>query len=317
MTDSPGCRMIAALAALMTVTSTMANDCTDLPGTPYVTGSGLVTRQRAYQYEVLIEDPARVTFPARANLRMLIFIPPGYCASSAPYPVLQFNHGIGEFGTNFDLLFSAGGDIPPKLFATRADFNPEFIVVSMQWDYNRAAYSPFLVDELRAHLATRLNIDQRRWHVTGLSAGTAGTANYAVASRYPLASMSILAHVWQANPTVGLGVEAQWSNALRFTPNAHTINDDDYRRVAAVPSWHASSADQYGALAAQRAFVGNLRRVTPTTDVFAFEQAGGNHDAWSGTYNGTVRDGQGRDFWLWLAVQVAPDNDTMLRDGFE
>ena len=104
------------------------------------------------------------------TMNYLLFLPADYKADAKQgFPLLLFQHGSGERGSDLELVKKHG---PPKLVEEKPDF--PFVTVSPQcpleqrWD---AAQLSTLVDYLEANY----NLDKDRLYVTGLSMGGSGT----------------------------------------------------------------------------------------------------------------------------------------------
>lgn len=113
----------------------------------------------------------------RQKGRYLLYLPEGYGDEPKAWPMILFLHGIGERGTDLNLVRGIG-------LAKRVDQRPDlpFIVVSPQcpkdgfWD---PAFLIGLVDEV----IDRYGADPDRVYATGLSMGGYGT--WLLAAQYP------------------------------------------------------------------------------------------------------------------------------------
>jgi dienelactone hydrolase len=122
---------------------------------------------------------------AGAEVPGWLYLPADYATSTKKYPVVFFYHGLGEAGTDRNMLLSQG---LPKLIAEgmRPDniTNPadgqqySFIVLSVQhWSWSpNASWLPKQLEWLNTHY----RIDQSRVYVTGMSAGGQACFNVAV-----------------------------------------------------------------------------------------------------------------------------------------
>jgi predicted esterase len=114
-----------------------------------------------------------------------LYLPADYATSTTQYPVVFFYHGLGESGTDPNLVLNQGipnliaNGMRPDNITNPVDRHPySFIVLSVQsW-----AWSPnpnWLPTEL-AWLKQNYRIDTNRIYVTGLSAGGQSSFNVAV-----------------------------------------------------------------------------------------------------------------------------------------
>ena len=121
------------------------------------------------------------------SLRYLLYLPKEYDPQNTRrWPLLLYLHGVGERGTNLELVKRHG---PPKLIAEGQDF--PFIVVSPQcamfegW-VTKAHALGLLLDEIESKYAT----DPDRIYVTGNSMGGFGTWAVAIANPQRFAAIA-------------------------------------------------------------------------------------------------------------------------------
>jgi predicted peptidase len=112
------------------------------------------------------------------HLGYLLFLPSSYYYDQTnTWPLIVFLHGMGERGSDIELVKKAG---IPKLLEKDADF--PFIVVSPQCPEN-GFWTPMIIKQLLAHVTTELRIDKNKVFLTGLSMGGFGT--WFTALEYP------------------------------------------------------------------------------------------------------------------------------------
>jgi predicted peptidase len=150
--------------------------------------------------------------PHDITIHYLLFTPSEYKADGRPWPLLVFLHGLGECGNNELERVKVHG--PPKLVESRDDF--PFVLVSPQCppppggmkDVPTAWKAEQLI-QLVDHVANKMNVDQKRVYVTGLSMGGYGTWRLVAAHPERFAA---------ALPICGGGEEQAWAESLRRVP---------------------------------------------------------------------------------------------------
>jgi predicted peptidase len=119
---------------------------------------------------------------ARTVVRYLLYIPEAYGTDrKAKWPLILFLHGMGECGTNIELIKKHP---LPRDLETKKDFPS--IVVSPQllspdndgWESQLDALNALLLQ-----IQARYRVDPKRIYVTGLSMGGSGTWHMAI--RFP------------------------------------------------------------------------------------------------------------------------------------
>jgi predicted peptidase len=128
-------------------------------------------RQRVQSFEK--------TICKEAHLNYLLYLPKEYDKTDKKWPVILFLHGMGESGSDPNLVTKQG---LAKLIAQGKDF--DFIIVSPQcprnnWWTDLTAELNALVDDITA----RYKVDTNRLYVTGLSMG--GFCTWSLIQRYP------------------------------------------------------------------------------------------------------------------------------------
>ncbi|HXX64998.1 MAG TPA: alpha/beta hydrolase-fold protein, partial [Bacteroidota bacterium] len=118
---------------------------------------------------------AHVTYDL--NLRYLLQLPDGYGQSEEKWPMVLFLHGMGERGSDLELVKRHG---PPKLVESGEKF--PFILVSPQCPTDEFWSVPVLKSFLDA-IEGLYAVDSARRYLTGLSMGGNGAWRMAVA--YP------------------------------------------------------------------------------------------------------------------------------------
>ena len=211
----------------------------------------------------------QTTIHKDVSLQYLQYLPAGYDNAEQEWPLMLFLHGVGERGTDLDLLKLHG---IPKVIEDGADF--PFIVVSPQ-----CPIDSFWVYELDALYALTekvirdLRVDKSRIYLTGLSMGGYGTWHFA--SEHPSMFAAIAPICGGAIPYLGF--------------------PDKIKELIDVPVWVFHGAkDEVVPIEKSQELVdvliahdGNVRfTIYPDTD----------HDSWTETYDNP-------DFYEWLLQQ--------------
>ncbi|GAA3944684.1 T9SS type A sorting domain-containing protein [Chitinophaga oryziterrae] len=109
-----------------------------------------------------------------------LHLPDDYSTTSTSYPLIIFLHGVGEGGTDLNVVLSHG---LPKIIANGAKMQFtvggklfKFITVSPQIPNGWA--SETMIQNVLNDIKSRYRIDASRIYLTGLSAGGYGTLNY-------------------------------------------------------------------------------------------------------------------------------------------
>jgi len=111
----------------------------------------------------------------------LLYVPEAYGKDrKAKWPLVLFLHGMGECGTNLELLKKHP---LPEMLETRGDFPA--IVVSPQLRSPYDGWEPELeaLNALLLQIQSRLSVDPKRVYVTGLSMG--GSGAWRIVLRFP------------------------------------------------------------------------------------------------------------------------------------
>ena len=194
-------------------------------------------------------ERARLKVPY--EFRYLSYVPDGYGSDrSQNWPLLLFLHGVGERGSDLELVKING---PPKLIEAGKKF--PFVVISPQCP-QETWWVPPALEAFIDSIQRRYRIDSARIYVTGLSMG--GFATWELAERHPERYAAVI-------PICG-GGDTSRAGHLRNLPvwAFHGAKDD------VVPL--SGSKDMIDAI---KAAGGNPRFTI-------YPQAG--HDSWTETY---------------------------------
>lgn len=202
------------------------------------------------------------------SLAYLLSLPKDYEAEgNKKYPLVLFLHGMGERGSNLDLVKLHG--LPKN--AEKEDF--PFILVSPQCPLDIQRYSNWLfyIDSVIALLDDVIDnyqVDEQRVYITGLSMGGYGT--WEIAKQFP--------HKFAAAaPICGGGSTKQID------------------RLADMPVWAFHGAkDDVVPLEESEVMVEALRDAGGNVKFTIYPEA--NHDSWTETYNNP-------EFLSWLLKQ--------------
>jgi len=201
-----------------------------------------------------------------------LYLPHEYGQDTTRWPLILFLHGMGERGSNLELLKKHG---IPKIAAQNPDL--PYIAVSPQcpgdswWTDQTAA-----LDALLRNIMQRYAVDPDRVYLTGLSMGGYGTWHLAAA--YPHRFAAIV-------PICGGGLPM-----YGFPERVAVLKD--------VPVWAFHGAkDETVPLAETQKLVDVLQRVGGNVRFTVYPEAG--HDAWTATYGNP-------ELYAWLLAQKRP-----------
>ena len=131
------------------------------------------------------------------ELRYLLYLPEEYSKPQQKWPLLLFLHGVGERGTDVEMVAKNG---PPKLVKAGKQF--PFVIVSPQCPPQDGWSSPVQTAALNALLddvMARYRVDKDRIYITGLSMGGFGT--WRLALEYPTKFAAIAPVCGGGDPT--------------------------------------------------------------------------------------------------------------------
>lgn len=106
-----------------------------------------------------------------SGTRAKLYLPPGY-DSIAKFPLMIFLHGIGERGTNLEVVLKHG---TPYWIAKGNNF--PFIVVAPQLEPNKS-YNNVWIDGVLEHVASNYKVDRCQIWLVGFSFGGVGVMGY-------------------------------------------------------------------------------------------------------------------------------------------
>jgi predicted peptidase len=199
----------------------------------------------------------QATIQKNVSLEYLLHLPTDYQNSDQKWPLVLFLHGMGERGTDLELLKLHG---IPKVIAQGTDF--PFIVLSSQCPEDTIWANE--LDALHAlveNIIENYQVDKFQIYLTGLSMG--GNGSWHLAAAYPSMFAAVVPICGWANPFIG------------FPERMEVLKD--------VPVWafHGAEDDVVPLQGSQelvdvlKAHQGNVKfTVYPDTD----------HDSWTQTY---------------------------------
>jgi hypothetical protein len=133
---------------------------------------------------------AQQTFQTTSEtvIGLLQYLPKDYASNSNKYPLVIFLHGVGERGANStnpatleSTIYSVDNLGPPKYAKDGYQF--PFILISPQLKNNYSSWPMWYILEVINWAKTRLRVDEKRIHITGLSMGGAGV--FTAIQEYP------------------------------------------------------------------------------------------------------------------------------------
>lgn len=116
------------------------------------------------------------TITMKVSAQYLISLPEGYGSGDQKWPLVLFLHGVGERGSDLELVKKHG---PPKLIAAGKTF--PFIMVAPQCPDNQW-WSEDVLSALLDRIEADYRVDKSRVYLTGLSMGGFGTWRLAAAN---------------------------------------------------------------------------------------------------------------------------------------
>ena len=181
----------------------------------------------------------------------LIYLPEGYGAGDREWPLVLFLHGVGERGSDLELVKKHG---PPKLIAEGKSF--PFIMVAPQCPTGQW-WSEDVLAAMLDRVEDQYRVDRSRVYVTGLSMGGFGT--WRLATFNPDRFAALL-------PICGGGEEAAVC------------------AIKHIPAWVFHGAkDPVVALRESEKMVEAMKQAGGNVRFTVYPEAG--HDSWTETYN--------------------------------
>lgn len=220
------------------------------------------------------------TLQGGTQIGYLSYLPPAYNKnSSEKFPLLIFLHGLGETGSNLDLVARNG---PPMLINQgKWPEDRPFVVISPQTSstfYN--SWGPALVNNVIDHVVSKYRIDESRIYITGLSLGGHGAWNYA--TQYPDRVAAIV-------PVCGRG------------------NVNKACEMEDVPVWaFHNEGDNTVHVNGTKNMIAALKKCSPKYTPKETIYPKNGHDAWTQTYNLS----SGHDIYTWLLSHTNKRNST-------
>lgn len=178
----------------------------------------------------------------------LLYVPDTYNSNKTyKWPVVIFLHGVGEIGTNIDVIRNVG---LPKVVKGK-----QFVMIAPQC--TASWWNTDVLQQLYKEVLKKYHVDSSRVYLTGLSMGGFGTWSWAQTSPEKFAAIV---------PICGAGTPAS-ACVLKNMPvwAFHNANDS----TVAV----SGSRDMFNAL-----------KACGSTKVKYTENATGGHDAWTKAY---------------------------------
>ena len=193
----------------------------------------------------------RVELKVSYEFRYLSYVPDGYGKDrSQTWPLLLFLHGVGERGSDLELVKING---PPKLIEAGKKF--PFVVISPQCPQDTWWVPPAL-EAFIDSIQRRYRIDSARIYVTGLSMGGFGT--WELAERHPERYAAVI-------PICG-GGDTSRADHLRNLP---------------VWAFHGAQ-DDVVPLSRSKEMIDAIKAAGGNPRFTVYPQAG--HDSWTETY---------------------------------
>ena len=210
------------------------------------------------------------TLQGGTKIGYLSYLPPAYNKNnSEDFPLLIFLHGLGETGSNLDLVARNG---PPMLINQgKWPEDRPFVVISPQTSstfYN--SWGPALVNNVIDHVVSKYRIDESRIYITGLSLGGHGSWNYA--TQYPDRVAAVVPVCGRGNVNLACKMEDVPLWAFH-NEGDNTVHVNGTKNMMDALDKCASKADQKATIYPKQ-----------------------GHNAWSNTYDLS----SGHDIYSWM-----------------
>jgi predicted peptidase len=210
---------------------------------------------------------AKITREVSADY--LVYLPEGYGEGNKQWPLVLFLHGMGERGSDLDLVTTHG---PPKLAAAGRQF--PFILVSPQCPLSVERWDIDVLTALLDKIESTYDVDRSREYVTGLSMGGNGTWRLAIAQPDRFAAIV---------PVCGWG------------------NPPEVCALGRLPVWaFHGTKDLVVRLESGQKMVDTLKACGGNVRFTVYPEAG--HDSWTETYNNP-------EVYEWMLQQSRPPRD--------
>lgn len=181
-----------------------------------------------------------------------VSLPEGYGVEKREWPLVLFLHGMGERGTDLELVKVNG---PPKLVEQGKKYS--FILVSPQCSEDDREWPIDMLSALLDEVEATYSVDRAREYVTGLSMGGEGT--WKLASAYPERFAAIIPICGGGNPQAAC-------------------------KLKDVPIWvFHGKKDPVVPIKDNEMMVTALKKCGGNIKFTVYPDAG--HDAWTETYN--------------------------------
>lgn len=238
--------------------------------------------------QVITVPTSDYTYP---NAQALLWLPSNYSTTTGTYPLIIALDGVGETGTDINLLLNQGtiaryisDGWDPKATNPTTHTTSQFIVFTPQGPPNTWGWSAPHVKTMLAYLKTNYRINVNRVYITGYSAGGWGLWSC-------ITDDTTLCKQFKAI--------APLSSAAAGNPSKIT-NVDKYK----IACWSACGT-QDGFYNNSVAYVNTINNYTPPPTIpavfTAFQGVGHSPSAWGTFYNPTWRtNALNLNFYEWL-----------------
>jgi len=185
------------------------------------------------------------------RLNFLLYLPEDYNTQPRKWPLVLFLHGVGERGTDINLVKKHG---PPKLVEEGKQFS--FILVSPQCP-DKTSWDTKMLVSLLDEIESKYNVDKNRIYLTGLSMGGHATWSLAIENPERFAAIAPV-------------------SARGYAQDVCVLKN--------VPVWVFHGAkDDIVQMKDDQKMVDELKECGGNVNFTIYPEAG--HDAWTETYN--------------------------------
>ncbi|HEX2606963.1 MAG TPA: hypothetical protein VHK91_06270, partial [Flavisolibacter sp.] len=209
-------------------------------------------------------------------LNEVIYKPANF-STTKKYPLVMFFHGMGEAGTNINLMYNTG--LP---YVLKNGYKPPFEFIMVAPQHNSYSLDPNHINQVLDEAIRRFpNIDQSRIYLTGLSAG-----GYTI-------------YLGQLN--VNTDVIKRFAALVVMSGATQGVNTANYPwwKISQTPLWAVVGNDDISYRDQNIDVVNRVNQQVPGAAAITI-RSGYGHGGWNDVYNGSVKTANGMNMWDWM-----------------